>query len=157
MIVDVRFYGVAPHWYFRPYMAWLIACPYHYTGIIGLVLFFVSFYFQPNIIGRSEWGAYSSNLKSIILGILYSFEGKFKKYIPLYKIYPESDKFYQWTYALFGMAMWYAFSYLPYGRFFNRLGGNSASLATYIYIFIYLSGPYLRIPQVYNLYKVNAF
>ena len=26
MITDVRFYGVAPHWYFRPFMAWLIVC-----------------------------------------------------------------------------------------------------------------------------------
>ena len=157
MSVDIRFYGVAPHWYFRPYMAWLIACPYHYTGIIGLVLFFVSFYFQPNIIGRSEFGGYSSNLKSIMYTIFYSFEGRLIKYTPLYKIYPESDKFYQVTYALFLMSMWYAFSYLPYGRFFNRLGGNVASLVIYVYIFIYLSGPYLRIPQTYNLYKINAY
>jgi len=22
IVNDVRFYGVAPHWYFRPFMAW---------------------------------------------------------------------------------------------------------------------------------------
>jgi len=42
LVTDVRFYGVAPHWYFRPYMAWLIACPYHYIGVFGLVYFFFS-------------------------------------------------------------------------------------------------------------------
>ena len=40
IVTDVRFYGVAPHWYFRPFMAWLIACPYHKTGILGLLLLF---------------------------------------------------------------------------------------------------------------------
>ena len=54
LIVDVRFYGVAPHWYFRPYMAWLIACPYHYVGIFGLVFFFVVLYFQVSLFSSSE-------------------------------------------------------------------------------------------------------
>jgi len=44
LITDVRYYGVAPHWYFRPFMAWLIACPHHKTGIFGLIFFFL-FYF----------------------------------------------------------------------------------------------------------------
>ena len=43
LVPDVRFYGVAPHWYFRPFMAWLIVCPHHKTGIFGL-LFFFEFY-----------------------------------------------------------------------------------------------------------------
>jgi len=41
LIPDVRFYGVAPHWYFRPFMAWLIVCPHHKTGIFGLLIFFL--------------------------------------------------------------------------------------------------------------------
>ena len=40
LVTDVRYYGVAPHWYFRPFMAWLIACPHHKTGIFGLIFFF---------------------------------------------------------------------------------------------------------------------
>jgi hypothetical protein len=39
-INDIRFYGVAPHWYFRPLMAWLLVCPFHKLGIAGLVFFF---------------------------------------------------------------------------------------------------------------------
>jgi len=43
---DVRFYGVAPHWYFRPFMAWLLVCPFHRLGIFGLVFFFYSVIFS---------------------------------------------------------------------------------------------------------------
>ena len=155
MVVDVRFYGVAPHWYFRPYMAWLIACPYHYTGLIGLVLFFISFYFQPNIVGRSEQGPYNS-VKAIFFQLYYFFEEKYKKLVALKKNSPETDSFYKITYSLFAVALWYAFSYLPYGRFFNRLGGNPASLATYVYIFLYMGGSYLRVPQFLLLHKATA-
>jgi hypothetical protein len=30
---DIRFYGVAPHWYFRAYMGILTVCPSHYEGL----------------------------------------------------------------------------------------------------------------------------
>lgn len=40
LVNDIRFYGVAPHWYFRPLMAWLLVCPFHKLGIAGLVFFF---------------------------------------------------------------------------------------------------------------------
>jgi quinol-cytochrome oxidoreductase complex cytochrome b subunit len=43
LVNDIRFYGVAPHWYFRPYMAWLLVCPYHNTGVFGLIFFFLNF------------------------------------------------------------------------------------------------------------------
>lgn len=155
MMVDIRFYGVAPHWYFRPYMAWLIACPYHYTGILGLVLFFVSFYFQPNIVGRSELHAYGT-VRTIFMQVLYEFEGKLKKLVHLDRTYVEADKFYKITYSLFALTLWYAFSYLPYGRFFNRLGGNDANLVAYVYIFVYMSGSYLRVPRYYRLFKASA-
>jgi len=46
LITDIRFYGVAPHWYFRPLMAWLLVCPFHKLGIAGLVFFFYYFIFS---------------------------------------------------------------------------------------------------------------
>ncbi len=156
MIVDVRFFGVAPHWYFRPYMAWLIVCPYHYVGIFGLVLFFVSFYYQPNIMGKSEYDPYYTT-KILFMTILFGFEGRKKKLIYLYKVTPDNDKFFQITYAVFLVCLWYAFSYLPYGRFFNRLGGNDMSLMVYAYIFIYMGSPCLRVSHTYNLYKMSNF
>jgi len=51
LVTDVRFYGVAPHWYFRPYMAWLTVCPMHVTGIFGIILFMFSLYHQPSLSG----------------------------------------------------------------------------------------------------------
>jgi hypothetical protein len=54
LVVDVRFYGVAPHWYFRPFMAWLIICPHHKTGIFGLLYFFLILFFQPLLHGSNE-------------------------------------------------------------------------------------------------------
>lgn len=70
MVSDVRYYGVAPHWYFRPFMAWLIACPFHKTGIFGLVYFFISVYFQPSLHGSSEQGGYAKKPLSLMLWLL---------------------------------------------------------------------------------------
>lgn len=155
MQVDVRFYGVAPHWYFRPYMAWLITCPYHYTGIFGLVAFFVCFYYQPNIISRTPLAPYGK-VKAAFMGVVFRMEDGFKKLTGIKKIHPESDLFFKVTYTLFLTAMWYAFSYLPYGRFFNRLGGNTSNVICYGYLFIYLGTSYLRVPHMFILYKRGA-
>jgi len=35
-------------------MAWLLACPYHKTGIFGLAFLGGAFYFQPNLHGLSD-------------------------------------------------------------------------------------------------------
>lgn len=139
MITDIRFYGVAPHWYFRPYMSWLLSCPFHYTGIIGLVLFFVVFYFQPNLVGRGEFDFFN-NLKAMVLLMFIKFSLMFKRITQHIRSVPDFDTYYITTYAVFVVTIWYAFSYLPYGRFFNRLGGNDATLVAFMYIFIYMSG-----------------
>lgn len=152
MITDVRFYGVAPHWYFRPYMSWLLSCPFHYTGIIGLILFFVAFYFQPNIIGRGEFDLYSS-AKTVIINVLAGIQLVFKKLVNIYRTTPDIEYMYFITYSIFVVTIWYSFSYLPYGRFFNRLGGNDATLSAFMYIFVYLSGLSLRVSYLLILRK----
>jgi hypothetical protein len=50
------------------------------------------------------------------------------------------------------MASLYASSFLPYGRFYNRLGGNVGMLGAYFYLFIYLTVTGLRRPYVLELY-----
>lgn len=155
MSTDVRFFGVAPHWYFRPYMGWLVACPFHYTGLLGLVLFFIGFYFQPNIFGRGELQSYTG-IKAAILKLYWAFVDRTRRLVQIQRITAETDIFYRATYSIFLVALWYAFSYLPFGRFFNRLGGNGASLLTYVYLFVYLSSNYLRIPRLYSLFKASA-
>ena len=153
MQVDVRFFGVAPHWYFRPYMSWLIACPFHYTGLIGLILFFTGFYFQPNILNYSEFQEYYS-IKAFFTSIYYWVKGLSKKLINLSKVSPEKEWYYQVTYIVMSVSLWYVFYYLPFGRFFNRLGGTGATLLALIYLFVYMSSTYLRIPKIYNAAKL---
>lgn len=46
---EIRFYGVAPHWYFRPIMSLLTVAPSHFEGILWLVLYFLFLSFLPVI------------------------------------------------------------------------------------------------------------
>jgi quinol-cytochrome oxidoreductase complex cytochrome b subunit len=155
MSTDIRFLGVAPHWYFRPYMHWLIACPFHYTGLLGIILFFISFYFQPNIVGLREFKGFTTG--KTIFDILYFYTIMYTKRIAVVnKPVTEIGVFYRVTYAIFLCSLWYVFSYLPFGRFFNSLGGNGAGLLAFSYIFIYMSGTFLRIPRGYILYTSLA-
>ena len=44
---EIRFYGVAPHWYFRPYMGILVISPTHYEGLMWVGLYFALLTFLP--------------------------------------------------------------------------------------------------------------
>jgi quinol-cytochrome oxidoreductase complex cytochrome b subunit len=133
MSSDIRFYGVAPHWYFRPYMAWLIICPHHRPGIFGLIYFFVIIFYQPNIHGMQEHSKYKT-----FVTVNYSSKSYTYK---LNRVNVEYNLSYQFFYALFIMAIAYSTTFLPYGRFYNRLGGNVGMLLAYLYIFFYLGFP----------------
>jgi len=176
IVTDVRFYGVAPHWYFRPYMAWLIACPYHYVGIFGLVFFFLVLYFQVSLFGNSEL----ENLKINNTG--YSFYHELINLLLKYKLFniilnsAIFKKFFniqtksynnwntinydislQWliSYSLFFIAILYTLSFLPYGRFYNKLGGNFALLFSYFYIFGFLTFSFFRNSWILSNNKIN--
>lgn len=155
MSTDIRFLGVAPHWYFRPYMHWLIACPFHHTGLLGLILFFVGFYYQPNIVGNKEFKGFAG-VKNIFNKFYLWLEEATKRFTQLDKKTVETDSFYRVTYTVLLIALWYVFSYLPFGRFFNRLGGNGAGLLAFAYIFIYMSTNYLRSPRYFESHKITA-
>ena len=64
----------------------------------------------------------------------------------------ELNIFFQTTYALFFMAALYTSSFLPYGRFYNRVGGNVGMLGAYFYVFTYLSLTSLRRPYWLEMY-----
>jgi quinol-cytochrome oxidoreductase complex cytochrome b subunit len=153
MITDVRFYSVAPHWYFRPYMAWLIACPYHYLGIFGLVFFFVVFFFQLDIIGHGETG---TNKKNKSIGLMFLLNWGSDKYVVQWeKIQTETNLQWQLTFTCFILAIAYACSYLPYGRFYHSIGGNHITLFSYIYIFSYLGFNLVRYSWFYSSIKLD--
>jgi quinol-cytochrome oxidoreductase complex cytochrome b subunit len=154
MVTDVRFYSVAPHWYFRPYMAWLIACPYHYLGIFGLVFFFVVFFFQLNIIGHNETGS-SKKLKTVSF-ISLLLNGKSLYTLQWEKIEIESNLQWQLTFAMFIIAIAYTCSYLPYGRFYHSIGGNFMTLFSYLYIFSFLGFTFIRYSWTISSTKLNT-
>ena len=160
LVPDVRFYGVAPHWYFRPFMAWLIVCPHHKTGIFGLIYFFFVLFHQPTLHGvrNKTKKKYLKNLKLKNINFL-------NKYIPyknilkqkhLQFINVELNLFFQFTYFMFIMAALYTSSFLPYGRFYNRLCGNKAMLAAYFYVLAYLTFTWLRRPVFIHYYLFSV-
>ena len=151
IITDVRFYGVAPHWYFRPFMAWLIACPYHKTGVFGLLLLFFLLFFQPTIHGTNEQNSY---MKRSVLFLRNKLK-RSNTYVSTYFIL-EANLFHQFTYTLFIMCCLYGSSFLPYGRFYNRLGGNWGLFCADCFILCYLAFPSLRRPLLleYFLYYI---
>jgi len=179
IINDVRFYGVAPHWYFRPYMAWLIACPYHYVGIFGLVFFFCVLYFQVSLFGSSELDTmrYNNTLYNfyhelLILILHYKILNMFISQNWIYnrikwlnsKIFNSwntinYDISLQWllSYATFIVALMYTLTFLPYGRFYTKIGGNFALLFSYFYIFSFLTFMFLRNSWVLNNKKFILF
>jgi quinol-cytochrome oxidoreductase complex cytochrome b subunit len=147
LVPDVRFYGVAPHWYFRPFMAWLIVCPHHKTGIFGLIFFFFALFHQPTLHGMNEHNLYYRRK----LLFTYNRVNRRKFYKNMF-FNVELNIFFQTTYALFVMSALYASSFLPYGRFYNRLGGNAGMLGAYLYVFVYLAVTSLRRPYWLELY-----
>ena len=151
MSPDVRFYGVAPHWYFRPFMAWLIVCPHHKTGIFGLLLFFFLLFHQPTLHGTSEE---NNHLKRSVVFLKRKLK-KSSLYVGSY-VNLEINLYHQLTYATFIMCALYTASFLPYGRFYNRLGGNVGMLGAYLFVFFYLAFPIFRRPMLINqtLYSI---
>ena len=146
-MTDVRYYGVAPHWYFRPFMAWLIACPHHKTGVFGLLYFFFVLFYQPVLHGVTEQNNYNKKLK-----IFSKRKVTRKTLFSSVHLNPEINIYYQFTFWVFIMSCMYATSFLPYGRFYNRLGGNIGMLSAYMYIFVYLGFPPFRRPLLLEFF-----
>ena len=152
IMTDVRFYGVAPHWYFRPFMAWLIVCPHHKTGIFGLLLFFFLLFFQPLLHGSNDQNEYFKRSFSFL-------SRKVEKQSVLSNnfVLVEHNLYNQLTFYCFFMACLYKTSLLPYGRFYNRIYGNNGTLFSYMYIFSYLTFPFLRKPYTIESLRVYIF
>ena len=68
------------------------------------------------------------------------------------------DISFQWLicYGFFLTALMYTSSFLPYGRFYNKIGGNFWLLISYFYIFSFLTFMFLRNSWVLNNLKYNT-
>lgn len=152
LVPDVRFYGVAPHWYFRPFMAWLIVCPHHKTGIFGLLYFFIVLFNQPSLHGLSH---YFFQLKKQLL--FFKWKLKRNSMFQNFFLVSEINVYHQFFYATFIMCCLYTSSFLPYGRFYNRLGGNVGMLGAYLYVFFYLTFSFFRRAFFLELYYFFIF
>lgn len=152
LITDVRYYGVAPHWYFRPFMAWLIACPHHKTGVFGLIFYFFVLFYQPVLHGTSDQINYNKRVYFI-----FNYFIKRNRFFPASYFNLELNLYHHITYSLFIGCCLYAASFLPYGRFYNRLGGNIGMLLSYIYVFIYLGFPVFRRPIILELFFYSLY
>jgi len=67
----------------------------------------------------------------------------------------ENNAYTAQTFTMFVICCFYTITFLPYGRFYNRLGGNYGSLYCFFYIFSYLTFPFLRKP--YSLASVKLY
>lgn len=149
---DVRFLSVAPHWYFRPFMAWLTVCPFHKIGLFGLIYYFFILFYQPVIHGTNEQNNYSRKNVSAVNFVINRDDILSPKYHSV-----EDNVLHQILFWLFLCSAMYVTSYLPYGRFYNRINGNYGTLTSFMYIFVYLGSPFLRRPLITELYLYNNF
>ncbi len=152
LVPDVRYYGVAPHWYFRPFMAWLIACPYHKTGIFGLIFFFFVLFFQYNLHGVNEQNFYNTK-PTLFFKFKYKRGGLYNQTFSNV----EFNTYYQLFFYLFIGAFFYTTSSLPYGRFYTRIGGNVGMLLAYLFVFSYLGFTFFRRTTFVELFLLIAY
>ena len=126
---------MAPHWYFRPLMAFLLVIPHALIGVFGLALFFILIYYQISLHNAGELRSYKSTL---FKGL--SNTGFFKNY--------SADTFhvdfsfaYQLRFFVFLLACLYTTTFLPNGKYYLAVGGNDALLSSYVVIFLHLTFP----------------
>ena len=98
---EIRFYGVAPHWYFRAFMGVLIISPTHYEGLMWMGLYFVLL---------------------ITLPIVYNFYNTFHKYIATI---PMQNSILQTSvFIIFMLSLYCVASMLPCGRYYYEPEGG---------------------------------
>lgn len=152
LVTDVRYYGVAPHWYFRPFMAWLMVCPHHKTGIFGLLFYFLIMFFQPTLHATTSQNNYNQRTLLFVKSKLKRNNFFAAQYMNL-----EMNLYHQMTFGWYIASTLYCTSFLPYGKFYNRLGGNIGMLGAYLYVFCYLGFPVFRRPMILELFFYSLY
>jgi hypothetical protein len=116
---EMRFYGVAPHWYFKPYMGLLTIAPTHFEGVMWFALFFVTLTFTP---------------------VFHNFYNSPEKNIAV--IPTKDSKIQSFFFIVFLFALFTTASMLPCGRYYydpeGGYVGNTWVKWSYQYIYLYL-------------------
>lgn len=121
-------------------MSWLVVCPSTYVGLCGLLFFFFSIYFHPNLHSKyytEDHGA------SEVRGVPNTQYGTTLSFDTL------GDAM---LYLAFMMAL-YTGAMLPYGRFYNALSGNSVTLLAFLITFVYFGTPRAVLTYGINLIR----
>jgi quinol-cytochrome oxidoreductase complex cytochrome b subunit len=117
---EIRFYGVAPHWYFRPLMGLLVVSPSHYEGLMWMGLWFVLLASLP------------------IIHNLYNSNNNYLPSIPM-----QSSMLQTLAFILFMLSMYCTASMLPVGRYYyapeGGYVGNPWVKFSYQYAYLYLA------------------
>lgn len=138
LITEPNFNQVAPHWYFRPLMAFLLVVPHAIFGVAGLGLFFILIYYQVSINQMYNLNYYKAHNDN------FTFLNKFLLSFKSLKINVDFNAIYQLTFYLFVLACLYTTTFLPNGKYYQYLGGNIGMLSSYFYVLLYLSFPNLK-------------
>jgi len=117
---EIRFYGVAPHWYFRPLMGLLVVSPSHYEGLMWMGLWFVLLAALP---------------------IIYNFYNVNSQYLPIIPM--QSSLLQTSCFILFMLSMYCTVSMLPCGRYYYAPEGgyvcNPWVKFSYQYAYLYMA------------------
>lgn len=115
---EIRFYGVAPHWYFRPLMGLLVISPTHYEGLMWMGLFFILLAFLP---------------------IIYNFFNVAHKHIATIPM--QASIIQTFFFLLYMLSLFTAASMLPCGRYYYEpeggYVGNTWVKFSFQYIYLY--------------------
>jgi len=116
---EIRFYGVAPHWYFRPLMGLLIVSPSHYEGLLWMGMFFGLLAFLP---------------------VIYQWYNTHNRYLPIIPM--QSSLLQTSCFILFMLSLYCTASMLPCGRYYYEpeggYVGNPWVKFSYQYAYLYL-------------------
>jgi hypothetical protein len=137
---EIRFYAVAPHWYFRPLMGLLVVSPSHYEGLMWMGLWFVLLSALP---------------------IIYNWYNSNNNYLP---IIPMQSSLLQTSgFILFMLSMYCVSSMLPCGRYYYEpeggYVGNPWVKFSYQYMYLYLGWflHHLDLIEHYSFQFVQTF
>jgi hypothetical protein len=116
---EIRFYGVAPHWYFRPLMGVLVISPTHYEGLAWVIGYFILLCGLP---------------------LLYNLYNTFYKFVV---VVPMQTSFIQTvSFIVFMLSLFCTASMLPAGRYYYEpeggYMGNPWVKFSLQYIYLYL-------------------
>jgi len=121
----------------------------HIEGIFGLLFFFFAIYHQPSITGyRYNYSSYTT---------ISSKGPNQQKLINSKHINPEISFFKQFLFYVFFMALMYTTTFLPAGRYYQRVYGNTGLLISYFYVLFYLLFANVQNPFFVDSYSKGFF